>query len=522
MKGLLRFAAAFCTAVLIFSLCGCNGEEYDASIYADIGSAVSTLDPQLVQTSAERTVVLNTFEGLMKISADGTVIPAASEKYEKNGNVYTFTLRQGLTWNDGSALTAADFVFGLQRAAAKDTQSPEYQSISCIKGADAVHGGQDASLLGVTAADERTLKIELERDDGDFLETLTRPIAMPCNREFFRDTKGKYGRDDENILCNGPYYLQMWNSYDYKIKLRRNSEYNGENTAIPANVYITSDGDAERTQLIKKNSLDIAFVQNTDSTYLEENGLTVERYFTRSWFIFINKDGTLGNSDIRRALAMAIDRHALAGNMPDYMKLLDVAVPLVSKHSETDTYTAVKELAEAPAYEPDRAYRIYSDAAEKISSAGPLSIIYSGDGNIDSLVSDIASAWQRTLGCYINMTPFETNAGVLSTMKNGYYDVAVCAVDSVSDEAADFLSVFKSGETLSISNSEFDRAVGAVLAANDGYFEAVLKAQNLLTADRSIIPIAATPLSLAYSNSLSGVDYNVEIGYINFAKIVKK
>ncbi len=522
MKNIKKTLASLLAAAMIFLLCGCKGEEYEAAIYADIGARVSTLDPQLVSTSAERTVVLNIFEGLMKTGEDGTPTLAAAEKYEKEGNSYIFTLRKGLLWNDGTPLTAADFVFGFQRAASADTLAPEYQSIDCIKGADAVHAGGDRSLLGVTALSDRTLKIELSRDDGDFLSTLTKPITMPCNRAFFESTNGKYGRDDDSILCNGPYYLQIWDSYDYLVRIRRNSNYSGENEAIPASVYITSDTDEERTTLIKKNTLDLAFVRNTDAETLEDNGLKVDRYYTRSWFIFINKNGALGNEKIRRALSLSINRSALSGEFPDYIKPLDIAVPRVCKRGEVSVYDAVLPLVSAPQYQPDEAYRLYTDAAKSIANSAPLSIIYSGDGNIDNLVSGVASCWQRSLGCYINMTPFATNEAVLSTVGNGYYDVAVCAVDAVSDDVFDFLSSFKSGNAFGFASAEYDRAVDAVPSAGDGYISAVGSAQAFLTADNSVIPIASTPLVLAYSNSLSQVDYSIEGGYINFAKIIKK
>ena len=86
----------------------------------------------------------------------------------------------------------------------------------------------------------------------------------------------------------------------------------------------------------------------------------------------------------------------------------------------------------------------------------------------------------------------------------------------------DFLSSFKSGNAFGFANAEYDRAVDEVSNGGDGYMNAVGRAVSLLAADNSLIPIASTPLILAYSDSLSQVDYSIEGGYINFAKIIKK
>ena len=516
LKKIICVIAAF---LLLLTAVGCDSEEYSASIYADIGGKVSTLDPQLADSAVDRTVVLNLFSGLMRLDDQGNAVLGAAESFERDGNTYTFTLKEGLKWNDGSALTAEDFAFGLFRAADKLTNAPDYDSVSCISGADALHEGKSSSLSGVSAIDERTLKITLSRDDRDFLKSLAKPIAMPCDKEFFQNAKGKYGRDKQNVLSNGAYYLRSWNTEDFSIRLQRNEHYSGERP-IPANVYFSAHDEAERTVLLNKNSLDLAFVPCDVSSSLNDN-VAVNKYYNRCWYIFINRDGSLGNETIRRALSTAIHRSHLENEMPEYLRPLSIAMPQTATLDGQNIFDGLL-VANSQSYNPDEAYTLYESAADSISGAAPV-IIYPTDGKIESVIGEVAAGWQQTLACFINMSAYESDSGVASTVKNGIYTVAVSSIPANSTDAYEYLCNFKSGNPYNFSNSEFDRLVDSLpTLSGEAYINTVIAAEKLLLADASIIPLCISSTDLAYSTSLSGAEYNINGGYIDFSKIKKK
>ncbi len=523
MKNIIKIVSFLLSTILVLSLCGCGDSAYDMSVYVDIGDKISTLDPQLAENSSDRIAVLNMFEGLLRLDSNGKPVNGMITDYTVDGLTYTFHLKPNAKWSDETPLTADDFVFAFRRAVSKDTNAPDFESISCIAGAKEVKNGADASVLQVAAENKYTLKITLAYDDGNFLRTLTTPICMPCNEDFFRSTNGKYGRDADSIISNGTYRMHSWNSYDYLIRLNRNDFYSGDADAIPRVVYITSDSEEERIEKLEKNSIDLAFVKNTEAEKVEQKGFEIDRYYNRLWFIVINRSGALGDENTRRALSMAIHRNNIENNMPDYVKRLDAALPLDAKWNDVPVYDAITSQS-LFTYQPDEAYRLYSSVAAKLQNSGGLSIVYPADSNLDSVISDVAAGWQQTLGCFINMKSLDSSADVIYAVDSGNYTVAVCPVDAISKDPYDFLSKFKGGSLFGFKSDEFDSTVNSLNASEntEQYLSKLRLAQQQILSDNIIIPLAATPIVLSYSDALSEVSYDITNRYINFGQIVKK
>ncbi len=519
MKKLFKIAALLLSAIILFSLCGCGDEEYEQTVYADIGGKVSTLDPQLVTAMPDRTIVLNIFEGLTRLDENGKPVLAAAERYEQNGNTYTFYLKDGLLWEDDTPLTSYDFLFAFRRAADAKTAAPDFESIACIAGAESVRAGKSSENLGITAVDDKTINITLSYDDGTLLYTLAKPICMPCNQAFFTSTNGTYGRDGNSVLANGTYRLHSWNTEKYSIRLKRNAVYKGTANAIPAAVLITSNED--RITALTDGDIDTALVSTTETAKLTDVGLMTDKYFNRYWFIAINKNAQLGSLPIRHALATSINRKNLEARMPDYALLQNCIFPLDVSFEGTKIHDRLCESAYI-SYNPDVAYENYSSAVS--AETAPLSVIYSGADGVDGIVSDIAAGWQKTLGCFLNISPFESNESVLSAINSGNYTVAFFSLEAKSSDAYDFLQNFKSGNRLAFSNTKFNDAVNSLSACTDItiYTEMLKNAEDILLSDYSIIPVAATPTVLCHSKNLSSVTYNIYNDSVNFGNIIKK
>src|SRR6185503_17286312 len=103
-----------------------------------------TLDPQKYQTSYTGYILDDLFLGLTTMDARGRPIPGAAESWtvSPNGNIYTFKLRPGLVWSDGTKMTADDFVFGIRRAVDPKTAAPLGNIAMMIKNAMAVTEGK--------------------------------------------------------------------------------------------------------------------------------------------------------------------------------------------------------------------------------------------------------------------------------------------------------------------------------------------------------------------------------------------
>ncbi len=223
-----RLVSAVLALALVLGLAGC-GESLTTFTW-EVEHVPANLDPQLAEESPEVIAVTHLFSGLYRKGEDGSPAFECAERcvLSADGLTYTFTLKEGLVWSgyrdqEETPLTAADFVFGLQRTLSPETRSPWADELSGIQGAQAVLTGEAApDTLGVSAPDDRTLVIRLESPDADFPARLCLPGAMPCNRAFFESTAGAYGLGSRTVLANGGFYLYSWT--ESGLFLRRAAE----------------------------------------------------------------------------------------------------------------------------------------------------------------------------------------------------------------------------------------------------------------------------------------------------------
>ncbi len=115
------------------------------SVTVGIAQDLSNLDPQLAATAGIREVLFNIFEGLVKASPDGSVIPAIASDYKlsEDGTTYTFTLREGVTFHNGNPVTIEDVVYSLERCAGSENDGTPlvsaFSNVSKIEAADDTH-----------------------------------------------------------------------------------------------------------------------------------------------------------------------------------------------------------------------------------------------------------------------------------------------------------------------------------------------------------------------------------------------
>ena len=232
------------------SLFSSNNNKIDF-IYPFSGD-IKSFDPQIAKTADEFLLVENCFEGLVRVNDNGKVQAGVAKTWEisNGGKTYTFHLRQGAKWNVKSTsqssdnkeltkaqelmgesfnpdITANDFVFALQRACEKNTDAPLFSSISNIVNASKIHSGKlSSNKLGVKALDDYTLEINLKSADDGFLNVLATAVAMPCNKEYFNATKGRYGLGLDYTIFNGQFYVS--NILEASYILKNNKQYVGD------------------------------------------------------------------------------------------------------------------------------------------------------------------------------------------------------------------------------------------------------------------------------------------------------
>ena len=278
IKQVRNFMCLILCGCLVASLfAGCSSNDKAIDFIYPFSADVRSYDPQVASTTDEFLIIENTFEGLIRIDDDGTVKSGMAESWNisDDGLTYTLKIKKGMKWTIDTELnsegerkedsrleymgydfnpdiTANDFVFALRRAASPETDCPLFSSISCIKSAPEVHSGAvKSSKLGVKATDDYTLEISLSNANDGFLTTLTTAVAMPCNEEFFKATKGRYGLSEEYTLFNGQFYVSQILETSYLLK--NNKLYTGEYPAYASELTlkITNETNNEIVEKLK-------------------------------------------------------------------------------------------------------------------------------------------------------------------------------------------------------------------------------------------------------------------------------
>jgi ABC-type oligopeptide transport system substrate-binding subunit len=108
-----------------------------------LGSNDNTMDPAINSSVDGASMIIHGFEGLYRWNQSGSLEPAAAESVDisEDGLTYTFHLREGLKWSDGTALTAEDFVYSWARACSPETAADYGYMMEVIAGYDEVIAG---------------------------------------------------------------------------------------------------------------------------------------------------------------------------------------------------------------------------------------------------------------------------------------------------------------------------------------------------------------------------------------------
>lgn len=207
----MTFRLAFSAAAIALAAGGAFAQQ--TSITIGMQLEPPNLDPTGGAAAAiDEVVYANVFEGLTRYQADGSIAPALAASWEisEDGLEYTFTLHDGVTFHDGSALTAEDVQFSLDRARAEDSTNAQKALF--------------AGISEVEVIDELTVKITLASPNGGFLTNLAWGDAVIVASESIADAA-------TNPIGTGPFRFREWVQGD-RVELEANPDYWGEAPAL--------------------------------------------------------------------------------------------------------------------------------------------------------------------------------------------------------------------------------------------------------------------------------------------------
>ena len=302
-----------------------------------LGPNPETLDPALNSSIDGANTIITTFEPLLLIDENNEVVPGQAELPEvsEDGLTWTFTMKDGLKWSDGSDLTAKDFEYSFKRLACPDTAAPYGETVvGMIDGYDDAIGNPDADGNTTTDPDWDALNVHASEDG----KTLTVQLSYPCSyfdklcafaamspvQEATIEANGDaWCTEPDTFICNGPYMITEWTPSE-RIVLSKNPYYAGgwDSSKIVSDtitLLLLEDSSASyaaynsgEAQLVK----DVPTDEIPSLTRAEDGGDFYLDEIMGTYYISLNdQEEPFTDVRVRKALILAIDRDYVANTI---------------------------------------------------------------------------------------------------------------------------------------------------------------------------------------------------------------
>lgn len=462
------------------------------------GSEPASLDPHKVESDVEFNIISDLFEGLVSVSPAGEIQPRLAEKWEnKENNVWTFHLRPGITWSDGTAITAQDIVWSWQRLVSPLTASP-YSSypgnMHIVNAKEIAEGKKAPETLGVKAVDDATLEVTLTQPNAAFLAMLAHPSLVPIDKVLV-NRFGEQWTKPEHIVTSGPYKLSAW-VVNERIVAERNPRYwDNEHTVINKVTWLPIHSEAADVNRYKAGEIDIVYtVPINQFAQLKKtmgDQLNVSPQLATYYYEFNTTRPPFNDPRVRLALNMALDKDIIAekvlgqGQRPAWLISQPDIGGVKLQNPEYASWPREKRIAEAK--------KLLSEAGYSDSHPLVFNLLYNTSESHQRVAIAASSMWKKNLGVEAKLQNQEWKT-MLDTMHTHNFDAVRYAWIADYDDAATFLNNFRTGDsenTSQYSNPAYDEALKNAAKASDGvtrgkYYQ---QAEDLLAKDVPAVPV---------------------------------
>jgi oligopeptide transport system substrate-binding protein len=462
------------------------------------GSEPSSLDPHKVESDVEFNIISDLFDGLVSVSPAGDIQPRLAAKWDnKDNTVWTFHLRPGVTWSDGTAITAQDIVWSWQRLVSPATASP-YASypgnMHIMNAQDIAQGKKTPDALGVKALDDATLEVTLSQPNAAFLPMLAHPSLVPIDKVLVSRFGEKWTKP-EHMVTSGAYKLSRW-VVNERIVAERNPRYwDNAATVINKVTYLPISSEAADVNRYKAGEIDIVFtVPINQFTQLKKNmgeQLNVSPQLATYYYEFNTTRPPFNDPRVRLALNMALDKDIIAekvlgqGQRPAWL-ISQPDIGGVKLHNpDYASWPRDKRIAEAK--------KLLSEAGYNDSHPLVFNLLYNTSESHQRVAIAASSMWKKNLGVEAKLQNQEWKT-MLDTMHTHNFDAVRYAWIADYDDAATFLNNFRTGDsenTSQYSNPAYDEALRNAAKAPDvatrGKF--YQQAEDLLGKDVPAVPV---------------------------------
>ena len=433
------------------------------------------------------------FEPLVNLNENNEVVPAAAEKWERDGDKWTFHLRKDAVWSDGSPVTAADFEAALKRHLDPKTGGSWTWYYSDIKDSKAVtEGEKPPAELPVYAVDDYTLVIETNGEVPYFDQIMAYPSSVPLPRKMLEKYGENWNTNPETCLSNGPYKMASYKP-GQEIVLVPNTLYNGPNKPYVEKFIMkpgdgTSDFPAYQAGEVDGLFADQDTTPISPSTYRfvkNDTGLKAELYdypYYATRYIFFNT--TVKPWDdirVREAVTRALDGDAMIKVIYDGLGarsygMLPIGFPAYVEGAND----------EFQSYDPEMAKKLLAEAGYPDGKGFPEVELWvkTYEQALPKTAEMAEQMLKKNLGITIKIRPVESKF-FNSSMSEGMIDFGIQNWQYDYVDPSNFLNVWhpELGRHKEWNNAEYNALIEKATAWKDGKEREALYAQanNILS-----------------------------------------
>ena len=495
-------------------------EAGETGFTVQLGPNPETLDPALNASIDGGNTLLTIEEPLLIIDENNEVQPGQAESYtvSEDGLTWTFTLRDGLKWSDGSDLTAADFEYSFKRIASPDTAAPYAETVvGMIDGYQDAIGNPDADGNMTTDPDWDALNVHASEDG----KTLTIQLSYPCSyfdklaafvttapvQQATVEANGDaWCTEPDTFICNGPYMITEWTPSE-RIVLSKNPYYVGgwDSSKIVSDtitLLLLEDSSASyaaynsgEAQLVK----DVPTDEIPSLTRAEDGGDFYLDEIMGTYYITLNdQKEPFTDVRVRKALSLAIDRDYVANTI--MQGIYTPATALVGPGIVDNEGYFMDNANGGEPYIGDDYEANLEEAKQLMAEAGypdgegfPTITYSANDAGYHIPVAEyLQQAWGE-LGITMNIDKVEWSS-FIPMRRAGDYDISRNGWSMDYNDPSNMLELFTTNNGNNdgkYANPAFDQVIeDSRVADKAAHFEKLHEAEDILMNDAACIPVA--------------------------------
>ena len=465
---------------------------------------------------ADNQVLANVCESLLRLNPDFTLSPGLAESFANpTPTTWVYQIRQGVTFHDGSPMTAADVVASMSR------------HIDPVIGSSWFSVYQNVETIEQTGEHEVTVTTRIT--DSQFNLGMGGSAGVVESAATLAEAGAEYGNSTTGVNCTGPFAFDSWQSGESITLTRYDDYWNDELRAKSAEFEFVFMGDATaRVNALKSGEVDGSWMIPMDAVpQLREAGSGDVLFGLNTSVLDLvvsDLDGPLGDVRVRQALLMALDREGiLQAGSGGIGAVTDV-------HTTESVWGEASDAARERAFGDAEAYPFDVEAAknlvEEAGAAGEeVTMVTAPLGQDFAVISQATAAAAKSIGLEVTIetvTPSAYTALFSDPSAREGVDLFYTNWYLSSPDPLEMYAVLRTDEFSNYgnwSNEEFDRIVSEAVETEDPEARSELTADAQLIANAELpwLPIGEVPTSVFMGDRVTGLTPSVAYLYYPWA-----